>query len=124
MYMFLWCPVRGSDLIFFVGCDQQVSTLHLSNLPKFDSSRVHICSRQGIARHPLLICRFRVALNLAQAGMATDRRDLIGRASGFGQPSASGFTQTMKRAMRWQFGFIAAVAKPSSEAARCERLGV
>jgi hypothetical protein len=94
----------------------------LSNLTEFDSSQFAFRSRQRIAGHSFLIRRPSISLDLTQAGMTGNDGDLVGRTSGFGEPSACCFAQSMKRSMRWQSGFVAPISEPLAETLRTKRL--
>ena len=65
----------------------------------------------------------RVALDLLEALVASDRHDFMGRASGFRQSAGRRFTKAVGRAVR-QAGAFRRFAHPVSEPLLCEGLAV
>jgi hypothetical protein len=72
---------------FFLSRFQTFALPQLSNLARFDSRSCYSVRSpaHGIARHAQLVRRLCIALDLAQRGMAADRGNFIGAASGLGE---------------------------------------
>jgi len=75
-------------------------------------ANVHLDRRVVGARHPGLICRFGVALDLSQALVTTHRCYEIGATTSLCQPSTGGLTQSMSRRSAQQPSFVTHIAKP------------
>src|SRR5713101_3853864 len=74
------------------------------------------------ARHAGLIGGGCVPLNLAQAGVPTDRRDDVRRASGLGKAAEGGLAEPVRRCSFRQTSLVAHLAKPIGESGGRERL--
>src|SRR5271166_1531018 len=101
---------KGSD------CDLANLTLRFATRCSRRRERCHHAFDRR-PRHTRLISGRRIPLHLPQAGMSADRRDDIGRTSGFSKTPTRGLTQPMRRQAA-QTSLVAHLAEPI-----CERAG-